>query len=247
MKNYSNYNPRKVVITVDKNVTLARVFDNDNKVVAKGVAKCNPEDTFDFKMGAELAMKRAFESTTPKIDLKTTKWVKVDRKPVPGDYVRIVKPCFTFDRIGDVLKVYKATDNNVQVRAKDHANCDRFCMCNGENYIWNYNYHEVEVVEPVVKPTKQYRKLDRPPRPGDYIRLTRVDTNVSDNFDSVGDVLKISTCVMGGLVVGVHVNDHPKLVAHYKGVENIPFGNCDQIWMYGKLFEDYEFVEEVTE
>ena len=164
MKNYPTMKDinRKVVITVNDNVTLARIFD-DNKVVAKGVAKCSPEDTFDFQMDAELAMKRAFESITKK------------------------------------------------------------------------------------EPTKQYRKLDRPPRPGDYIRLTRVDTNVRDNFDSVGDVLKISTCVMGGLIVGVHVNDHPKLVAHFKGVENIPFGNPHKLWMYGKLFEDYEFVEEVTE
>lgn len=235
---------RKVVITVNDNVTLARIFDDDNKVVSKGVAKCSPEDTFDFQMGAELAMKRAFES----IPKKEEKWKVVDRKPKAGDYVRIKSSMFNFDVDHPVVKVHKF-DGAVMVRNVDHPKAKVIYKNDPEvtdDYIWNYWLSEVEVVEPV-EPTPKYRKINRPPRPGDYIRLTRVDTNVNDCFDSVGDVLKISTCVMGGLVVGVHVNDHPKLVAHFKGVENIPFGNHDKLWMYSKLFEDYELVEEVTE
>ena len=160
MKNYPTMKDinRKVVITVNDNVTLARIFD-DNKVVAKGVAKCSPEDTFDFQMGAELAMKRAFESIPKK------------------------------------------------------------------------------------EPTKQYRKLNRPARAGDYIRLTKVH----NPFDRVGDVLKIVDSIGGGFVVAINPSDHPRLIEYYGGIENVYKNTTDKRWRYSVLFDDYEFVEEVTE
>ena len=48
---------QKIVITTDGKETLARLYEG-NKVIKSATAKCNPEDTFDFKVGAKLAFDR---------------------------------------------------------------------------------------------------------------------------------------------------------------------------------------------
>ena len=48
---------QKIVITADGRETLARLYEG-NKVIKSATAKCNPEDTFDFKVGAKLAFDR---------------------------------------------------------------------------------------------------------------------------------------------------------------------------------------------
>ena len=49
--------PQKIVITTDGKTTLARLFDGKT-MVKRAEAKCSPSDTFDFGVGAELAVKR---------------------------------------------------------------------------------------------------------------------------------------------------------------------------------------------
>lgn len=44
----------KIVITTDGKITTAKLYEN-NKVTKTAEAKCCPEDTFDFNVGAEIA------------------------------------------------------------------------------------------------------------------------------------------------------------------------------------------------
>ena len=48
---------QKIVITTDGVETLARLYEGD-KVVKKATAKCSPDDTFDFIVGAKLVFER---------------------------------------------------------------------------------------------------------------------------------------------------------------------------------------------
>ena len=48
---------KKIVITHDGKTTTATLYKND-KLVESEVAKCSPEDTFDFNVGAKLALER---------------------------------------------------------------------------------------------------------------------------------------------------------------------------------------------
>ena len=231
MKNYSNYETRKVVITVDKNETLARIFNDNNEVVSKAVAKCNPEDTFDFKTGAELALARAFEKL-PKPG--NVEWKVVKRDAKPGDYVRIVAPCFTFDRIGDILKVnrvIKCDDEYcvIKVRAADHANRDKSCMVRGENYEWNYSNFEVEVVEPVTK--EEWRVVNRSPKAGDYVRIK----SSRFHFDHDKPIVRVHSV---NDTVNVRNGDHPNARAEYIDDRCI---TDDYLWYY------YKFEVEVVE
>lgn len=54
----------KIIITSDGTTTLARLYDGD-KVIKKAEAKCAPDDTFDFAVGAELAFQRLMKPVKP--------------------------------------------------------------------------------------------------------------------------------------------------------------------------------------
>lgn len=208
MKNYSNYDPRKVVITVDKNVTLARIFDDNNEVVSKGVVKCSPEDTFDFELGSKLALTRALEAMKSKQE-----WVVVNRKPCDGDYVRIVDPCFTFNEKGDILRVTRADDWRVFIKASDHPRYESnvSVSSHGKDFQWCYLFGYVEVVEPAnPEPPKNsdinWVVVKRRAEAGDFIRL-KCD---SFSFNKVGDILRVAKSYDGGTVVKVRAEDHPR-------------------------------------
>lgn len=49
----------KIVITTDGKITKARLY-NGKKIEKTATAKCSPEDEFDFRTGAELAVERLF-------------------------------------------------------------------------------------------------------------------------------------------------------------------------------------------
>lgn len=55
----------KIVITTDGKVTTATLYKDNEKTVAK--AYCSPEDTFDFNVGAKLAMERLMTVVNPVI------------------------------------------------------------------------------------------------------------------------------------------------------------------------------------
>lgn len=237
MKNYSNYDPRKVVITVDKNVTLARIFDDNNKVVSKGVAMCSPEDTFDFKIGSELALTRAFEAMKP----KKVEWVVVDRKPRVGDYIRVTCKCYPFNDYGEVLKVSDVSDTGyVSIKITDHPKCKQ----HWDNFggwlfdTWVYNQSEYEVVEPAPK-KPEFRKIFRIPKCGDYVKIIRSD--YSFDAGSKNEMLKISRVIDNGAnAIGVDVlhNDHPRAVRMYGR-------DYPDSWHYNCWRSKLEFYEKV--
>lgn len=75
--------PEYFNLVLDEKITITR---HDNKVVAKcgkkvGVAKCSPDDTFDFAVGAKLAFSRLMgepeDKPEPKRKFKIGEFVKV--------------------------------------------------------------------------------------------------------------------------------------------------------------------------
>ena len=53
----------KIIITTDGKTTLARLYEG-KKVVKTAEAHCSPDDTFDFFVGANLAMERLIGKAT---------------------------------------------------------------------------------------------------------------------------------------------------------------------------------------
>lgn len=139
---------QKIVITSDGIETLARLYE-DGKVVKSATAKCSPEDEFDFSIGARLAFDRLLDE-----EKKEQKWRVVNRPAKKGDYIRLVKSIFTFDRIGDILKVFKVENGITKVKAVDHPRDTN----ERDDFLWNYLDSQYEVVEPAetLKEPKYY-------------------------------------------------------------------------------------------
>lgn len=94
----------KIVITVEGNTTLARLY-KDGKVVKSAEAKCSPEDTFDFKVGANLAYNRLMGVPTGEEKKEAPKPVS---KFKSGDKVVVRKnTCWHPLRGGDVIILKK--------------------------------------------------------------------------------------------------------------------------------------------
>lgn len=70
---------KKIVITSDGKETLARLYDG-NKVINKAVAKCSPEDEFNFCKGARLAFDRLMGDEPVKSKYYNGKVVCVEKK-----------------------------------------------------------------------------------------------------------------------------------------------------------------------
>lgn len=71
----------KIVIIVDGDKTIARQYDG-KKVIKEAIAKCSPEDKFDFATGAKLAFERLVSEAPKKEE---------ELKFKVGDLVRVVK------------------------------------------------------------------------------------------------------------------------------------------------------------
>ena len=250
MKNFIQNPNQNVVITFDNNETLARIYE-DNKVVAKGVAHCNPEDEFDMVLGSTLALSRAWEA----MSTKKQEWVVVKRNPRPGDYIRITKKEYPFDEVGDILKVYStglSRTDWANVLIDEHPKCkahiEKETGGNWPFITWCYRSDEFEVVEPVTKKSEQtkkpeYRKLTRLPKDGDYAKIihSMYDFDDPELFLPIRGVVNRDDHYVGFYVLN---KEHPgamKFDREHPPVEWRP----DQEWHYNYQFNTIEFYEKV--
>lgn len=135
---------RKIVITTDGKETLARLYDG-NKVIKTATARCAPDDTFDFATGAKLAFERLMgeqKEATP----ENAEWRVVHRAAKVGDYIRLKTKAFSFNEVGEILKVdIVKYDDIVSVYGRNHKR-----NTNNSGLDWNYIIgDECEIVEPV--------------------------------------------------------------------------------------------------
>lgn len=73
----------KLIITIDGSKVAAKLIDG-KRTVATGIAKCSPSDTFNFLVGAQLAMQRCItkQSTEPLvIDIEAAKVLGIKFNP----------------------------------------------------------------------------------------------------------------------------------------------------------------------
>ena len=87
-------NEKKIVITTDGRITKARLYD-DEKLVRQAVAKCAPDDKFDFNVGAGLAFKRLMGTSTVAASLDWDKFAhgKLEVKVNEKTYDAFIKQC----------------------------------------------------------------------------------------------------------------------------------------------------------
>lgn len=239
MNNIVQNPQQKVVITFDGKETFARIYE-DNKVVAKGVSQCHPDDEFDIVVGSMTALTRAAASLERSRKKPQQEWVVVHRKPRAGDYVRLKEAWFSFDRQGDILKVVEASGQAFTIRACEHPNYQHEnCNKNGANFDWCYPMWRVEVVEPAPK-KPEYRKITREPKVGDYVKI---GTSCYIDIDKPGNIYKID--VVDGKCIGIKHCNHPAMKKWYKENDCEDRVYDDFIWWYSTVLNKLEFLEKV--
>lgn len=72
-----------------KNQEVHAILKENGKVIKRTIAKCHPEDEFDFKMGSKLAYDRLFEKDNKNGQAKNVEANKSKHKFKVGDKVRI--------------------------------------------------------------------------------------------------------------------------------------------------------------
>ena len=105
---------QKIVITTHGRITKARLYE-DEKLVRQAVARCAPDDKFDFNVGAGLAFTRLIGTSPIATSLDQDKFahgklaVKVNKKT----YDAFIKQCyqrgFTWHN-GDKVNIWKVYD-----------------------------------------------------------------------------------------------------------------------------------------
>lgn len=87
---------------VDEPEMIVEHLIRDNKTIIKlsngkvGIAKCNPDDKFDAAIGAAVALARAY-GNDPEVESKK-KYREVKREAKVGEYIKIVKPLYSFEK-----------------------------------------------------------------------------------------------------------------------------------------------------
>lgn len=110
----------KIVIIHDGKTTTATLYKADGSK-EKATARCAPEDTFDFNVGAKLAMERLMEKVEPNVKQLNVKFKT-------GDYARIVdrKNGHEFE-IGTIVRLEK-----FETDYKAHADGDYWWVLDDE-------------------------------------------------------------------------------------------------------------------
>ena len=159
---------------------IKRVIYNDPATIilwddgTKTIAKCMEGDTYDREKGFVIAyLKKMIGNTTFRDELikwceveeDKTEWRVVDRPVRAGDYIRLITPMFTFNKIGDIMKVFYANNDYVTVRNIDHVRPTGHDV--NDDYEWGYLKGAFEVVEKVNRKetnepltTEQLMKMD---------------------------------------------------------------------------------------
>lgn len=86
---FDNNNHKQEIHITRKNQEVHAVLKENSKVIKRAVAKCHPEDEFDFKVGSKLAYDRLFEKDNKNENSKNAETNKPKHEFKVGDKVRI--------------------------------------------------------------------------------------------------------------------------------------------------------------
>lgn len=229
----------KSIYIYTNGTTITAVLNKGNKVIKTAMAKCHPDDTYDFESGARIAFDRLCNELAESSKFTSIKEVK--RPAKVGEYIKIVH-ADSFDdcyKNGDILKVADINDDfssdYIGVYAetnKTHSCCDCNNNRNNQSYICNYEYVVLENYIPK-------EKVEEKPKFRPYLHY---GVNINDGYigeettqeDLLGNKLKIGDTVIlycdkkkyGERIVCKEKDD----IDFVRGVKGMRFkqGRCDE-------------------
>ena len=175
----------KIVITADGAKTLARLYEGD-KVIKRAEAKCAPEDTYDFRKGAELAYNRLAYGTDyhpSEVAFKPAYKPKFNI----GDWVEIKHPAY-LNGIGKIIEIHNNRDmlyntlcNTLFMVEFSTGHCEMF----SEDTLALTNPPKQDKPEPKPEPVKLY--CTESYKPGEFLTKGKIYTIAYDGARFVFD------------------------------------------------------------
>ena len=148
MRNYEDCKKISAAEFLKENKETIVIYRNGAETIAlekntgrKAVAKCHADDTYNFEIGAKLALERLFPETVR----------EVKRYAEVGEYIKITNPIGAIGKYkkGDILRVKEAFPPT-----KDTIQCVK---CYGANIVIRYDeYVVLENYKPEEKPQEYY-------------------------------------------------------------------------------------------
>lgn len=112
----------KVVITTDGKTTTAKMYEG-KKALKTAKSQCSPKDTFDFSVGAKLALERV---------------IGKEPKSKVGKFVRVIDNDMNHFPIGQIVEIIDFNEDKVLCEGYC---CDRRCI--DEQIVYDY---QIEVL-----------------------------------------------------------------------------------------------------
>ena len=180
------------------------------------------------------------------------KFRKITRVPRPGDYVRIIRSTFYFDTDpnlyikirsvstdGSTVIGFYVNHNDHPLAVKENLNPDGGMWCY-LSCMDKFEFYEKVEDDCVTFEGVKYRKIDRVPKKGDYVRLIKS----CYDFDKPDTMLKLHY---------VYCDDDRCFgfeVKHRDNSNAVEFLKDDQVspnykWNYNDNFSKFEFYEKV--
>ena len=220
-----NWYPEMIAEKVECPPTIVEHLIRGNKTIVKlsngkvGVAKCSPEDEFDYYEGLRLATARAYGKDV----IPNAQFVKEVKRPAEvGEYIKIVKPwsfSYGFYKKDDILKVYKIDKQGIyhigvycelKNKTKDCYNDEGNIIILNNEYVVLEGYTPekkeetmrpagdammscVEAISALAKAfgteVKDVKEVKRPAEVGEYIKI--INAGQAHGCYANGDILKV--------------------------------------------------------
>lgn len=143
----------KIVITPKKKGKVSAVLFNGDTYVKLANAKCSPDDTYDFNIGAKLAFNRLMGIEDKPQEQSKVKEVK--RHAIAGEYVKVVnaesvpcdngKPCY---KNGDIIKIVRSDDEYTRFKDGFSDNGRAYALLDSEYVVLeNYNPNSADTFD----------------------------------------------------------------------------------------------------
>ena len=198
---FDNNNYEQEIHITRKNQEVHAILKENGKVIKRTVAKCHPEDEFDFKVGSKLAYDRLFEkdenveANKPKHEFKVGDKVKIRQW---DDMVKEFG--LDDDHYGNIDMEYTSFSKKMKYLCGEIATiksfnkrCDHYVYLEFHNKVdkpncWTYT---IEMLEPY---TPRVAKV------GEYVKILKTGKIVKCDHDTEYNFEKIFGCVGGDCI-----------------------------------------------
>ena len=258
-------NRAKNVFTVawkDGTVTSVHCQPGDDWDDEKALAMCftkkalgnkgNFNDKFNDALAHMKTIPAPEEKTIPAIPVAETavsdkpevvvdeKWRVVHRPAKVGDHIRLTYTNFTFNRLGDILRVDEEGDDIVGVKAKNHP----YDTGVGKDYIWWYTDRMYEVLEPIEEKNDVManRMADALTRLAETSReaVKNIDKAIAKKFKESGIAEKINELCATAPLSKIEANPWPKKDEVAPCTKDL--GHRYNVYLYGIFSESHELL-----